>query len=308
MALMKPSGMQFLKKASEMKPEASIKYMLHRHLSTYEPARPLSRIHASALTKEEGFCPRFYVLSDLTKTKPKDEWLTTSENVTFRMGRDSQDAVVHWFADMGKAIGHWKCLGCGTMHEFTLRPEKCKACGIKAFRPEEVRFQSALNGASCGVDMLVGMGEPKLRPVELKTMDKDQFKTLLAPLAEHKLRTNLYLRLIEESPHPWSKNVSTEKATIMYISKGGYGCADPDMAKWGLSDKFSPFKEFTITRDDSQTNDLVARAKAVTDFRAGKVGMPTGICPSALSKRAHFCKLKTTCFSGDHPPKHDWKA
>ena len=300
--------MNYLKKASEFKPEQSIKYLLHRHLSGFDPARPLSRVHASELTKEEGFCPRFYALADVTQAKAKDRWLTTSEEVTFHMGRVLQDSVVNWFADMGKAIGHWKCMGCGTMHEFVTRPEKCKVCGIKAFHPEEVRFQSALNGASCGVDMLVGMGEPKLRPVELKTMDKDQFKALLAPLAEHKLRTNLYLRLIEESPHPWSKNVSTEKATIMYISKGGYGCADPDMAKWGLSDKFSPFKEFTITRDDKQTNDLVARAKAVTDFRAGKVGMPTGICPSALSKRAHFCKLKTTCFSGDHPPKHDWKA
>ena len=298
--------MNFLKKASEFKPDQSIKYLLHRHLSGYDPARPLTRVHASELTKEEGFCPRFYALADVTKEKGKDRWLTTSENVTFHMGRVLQDSVVNWFADMGKAICHWKCVACNHLHEFQTRPVKCDACGVKRFDPVEVRFQSAVTGASCGVDMLLGLGEAKLRPVELKTMDKDQFKTLLAPLAEHKLRTSLYLRLIEESEQPWSNMVSTEKATVFYISKGGYGCADPELKKWGLTEQYSPFKEFTIGRDDKQTDDPSLRAKVVKDFRDGKVGMPKGICPSAMSGRAKYCQFRTVCFSGDHPPAYDW--
>lgn len=300
-------AISFLKKAKDLKPERSIKYLLHQHMSGWDPARSLKVIHASELTKEEGFCPRFYALADVTKYKGKDRWLTTSDRCTFDMGRDLENRVVHAFADMGKAICHWKCVACGTMHEFQTRPLACKTCGVKIFEHKEVRFESAVSGASCGVDMLVALGEPKLRVVELKTMDKEMFKELKAPLAEHRWRTNYYLRIIAESAHNWSKMVSTDSATILYVSKGGYGCADPELAKWGLTDKFSPFKEFEIKRDDALTDMLSARAKVVKDFRDGNVGMPYGICETALSKRAKYCPLKGVCFGGDYPPEYDWK-
>jgi hypothetical protein len=300
-------ALSFAKKMKDMVPTKSLKWMLHNHLSGYEDARPLSRVHASELTKPEGFCPRFYALHDVRKAKPKDRWLSTSEAVTFDMGRKLQDSIVHWFADMGKAIGHWKCQACGRVHEFCKRPDKCTNCFCKGFNPEEVRFLSAANGASCGIDMLVNRDEPKLTPVEIKTMDKEQFKGLVAPLAEHRVRTSLYLRIIEESAHNWSNLVNMKKAIILYTTKGGYGCADPDPKKWGLSDQFSPFKEFEVTRDDSKTDDYAMRAKVVKDFRAGNIGMPCGICPTALVKRAVYCPMKGPCFSGEHPPEYEWQ-
>lgn len=297
----------FLKKAKELKPEVSVKYLLHRYLSGYDKARSLSIIHASELTKPEGLCPRFYALSDVTKTKPKDPWLTASQRMTFQIGRDQENNIVKWFGEMGKAVCHWKCVACGTVHEFQTRPIACQTCGVKVLEPKEVRFQSAVSGASCGVDMLLALGEKKLRPVELKTIDKEEFKNLKAPLAEHRWRTNLYLRIISESDHSWSSMVNSEVATILYVSKGGFGCADPELKKWGLTDQYSPFKEFQIKRDDSQTDDLVARAKAIKDFREGKVGMPCGICTTAMDKRAKMCSLKAVCFSGEYPPEYDWQ-
>ena len=156
--------------------------------------------------------------------------------------------------------------------------------------------------------MLLAMGEPKLRPVEIKTMDKDQFKTLVAPLAEHKLRTTYYLRIIAESDHSWATMVSTERSTILYVSKGGYGCQDDTLKGWGLREQFSPFKEFTVERNDAMTEALDRRAKVVKDFRDGKVGMPHGLCVTALSKRAKFCPQRAACFSGEHPPVYNWKG
>ena len=44
------------------------------------------------------------------------------------------------------------------------------------------------------------------------------------------------------------------------------------------------------------------------EFRAGKVGMPFGICATALVPRAMKCPLRAACFSGEHPPVHDWAA
>lgn len=299
-------AISFLKKAKEMQPKKTAKVLLHQHLSGFEKARSLANIHASDLTKAEGFCPRFVALHDVTGMKPKDEWLTTSEAVTFQMGRDLERNVVLWFAEMGRAVCHWKCVACGTMHYFQTRPQNCTECGVRAFEPKEVRFTSAINSASCGVDMLLAMGGPKLVPYELKTIDKDEFKALKAPLAEHRWRTSLYLRIIAESSHNWANMVDTDQAYILYVSKGGYGCADPELSSLGLSDKFSPFKEFEIKRDDSATDDLTKRAKVVKDFREGKVGMPCGICSSALVKRAAGCPMKAKCFSGEYPAEYDW--
>lgn len=300
-------AIQFLKKAKAYMPDRSVKFLLHQHLSGFDKARSLSVIHASELTKPEGVCPRMYALADVTKYKPKDKWLNASHRMTFQIGRDQERNIVLWFAEMGKAVCHWKCVACGTLHEFQTRPIACTTCGVKVLEPKEVRFESAISGASCGVDMLVALGEKKLRVIELKTMDKEEFKNLKAPLAEHRWRTNFYLRLISESEHSWSNMVRTDVATILYVSKGGFGCADPELKKWGLNEQFSPFKEFEIKRDDKETEEISRRAKVIKDFREGKVGMPCGLCATAMSQRAKYCPFKGPCFSGDYPATYDWK-
>jgi hypothetical protein len=299
-------AMKFLAKIKHPGPEQSVKFLLHQYLNDSEPERTMATVHASELTKPDGFCPRAYALSDVTHQKPGVRWLSTSENMTFALGRAVEKKVVETFADMGKAICHWECLACKHLHQFTSRPFGCQKCSCKAFKPVEVRFQSAVNGASCGIDMLVTLGEGKLRPVELKTMAADEFKSLQAPLAEHRLRTNLYLRLIAESDHNWSNMVATDRALILYISKSAYGCADPSLAAWGLKEKFSPFKEFEVTRDDKETDYLANRAIVVKSFRDGVIGVPAGICPTAMTKRACSCALRIPCFSGAHPATYEW--
>ncbi len=296
----------FAKKFSDMVPKKSLKYMLHHHLGGPQPGRPMKNVHASSLTKAEGFCPRYVALHDATGKKPKDEYLTAADVVTYAMGNDLQHAIIHHFADMGKAISHWKCLACDKLHEFCRRPPKCKNCGCRGFKPEEVRVVSAVSGASCGIDMLVEEGGSKLLPVELKTMQKDQFKGLLAPLAEHRHRTNLYLRIIGESTEPHASLINSQKAKVLYVCKGGY-ISDPELKKWGLSDQFTPFKEYELTRKDADTQTISNLAKVVKDYREKKVGMPCGICPTALVKRALICSMKNVCFSGDHPVEYDWK-
>lgn len=293
--------MAFLRKLKIPPHDKTLKYNLHKHLSRYETARPLKKVHASELTKPEGFCARFYALADLTHYEPKDEFLTTSLSMTYSMGRVLQDFVVNAFADMGKCIGHWRCMACNKLHTFKPRPTACKACGCKGFKPEEVRFESAISGASCGVDMLVNLGFPKLIPVEIKTIKNEDFRKLAGPLAEHKLRTNLYLRLIAESDSDYVAHVDTTQARVIYIDKGAYGIADQTLKVMGLWDQFSPFKEFEIERDDSQTDALVAMAMKVKEFRTTKA-IPKGICASSMAKRASDCHLRKACFSGEFKP------
>ncbi len=295
----------FIKKASELKPKQTAKTFLHNHLSGFDPARSMKTVHASELTKADGFCPRAYALHDVTKIKPKDRWLSTSEAVTFQMGRDLERNVVSWFGDMGRAVCHWRCIVCGTTHLFQLRPAKCSKCGdlwTSRFEPKEVRLESAVTGASCGIDMLLALGGSKLVPYELKTIDKDEFKSLLAPLGEHRERTSLYLRIIAESDTPWAAQIDTSRAYILYVSKGGYGCLDSGLKSSGINEKYSPFKEFEVIRNDALTEEYASAAKVVKDFRDGKIGMPKGICSTALGKRAQNCPFKVPCFDGSYPP------
>ena len=294
-------AMKFLVKVKKPDHAHSVKYLLHQHLNGPEPERPLKNVHASELTKPDGICARAYALSDVTKQKPGNRWLSTSENMTFALGRVIQDLVVDAFADMGKAICHWRCLNCNCLHEFTSRPIACNKCGSKRFRYEEVRFESAVSGASCGVDMLLALGDSKLRPIEIKTMAADQFKPLAAPLAEHRLRTNLYLRIIAESKQSCASLVATDRANVLYVSKSAYGCADPQLKEWGLKEGFSPFKEFVVERNDADTDAIVKPAITVKQFRDGEIGMPKGVCSTAMTKRACSCAFKSACFSGEHP-------
>jgi hypothetical protein len=285
----------------------SLKYLLHRKLSGYIPARPLSRIHASAVTQPD-FCGRFYALSDLTSFEQKPEWLSTSQTVTFEIGKILQDSVLHWLADIGVAIGHWRCISCKSTAFFCRRPAACESCGCRAFKPIEVNFVSNKSGISGSFDCLYNAGGTKLRMVEIKTIDKDQFKTLNAPLPEHKIRTKLYLRLIGETDNVWAERINQEAATVLYISKGGFGVQDFGLAEMGLNDKFSPIKEFVIDRDDAETQIVSDKGTQVSDWRKGTAPMPPRLCKDAMAKEAKWCPLRAVCFSDAFPADTKPKA
>ena len=215
--------MSFFKKMSANLPFKGVKFLLHEHLAGYQKARPHHNIHASALTKTgpDEFCPREYCLLDLLEKVPKDEFVPACSAVTWEMGRMFQDMIVNDLANAGKAVCSWRCVSCGHLHEFCKRPMACASCSCKAFRPVEPRGLSKETGASCGIDVLVDLGLPKLRIVEIKTMLKDDFKNLIAPIAEHKVRTSMYLQIVADTEAPWAQYVDTEAAHILYMCKGG---------------------------------------------------------------------------------------
>jgi hypothetical protein len=268
-----------------------------------EPARSIANLHASEVTKPT-FCPRRLGILSTLNFKAADEKLDLSLDLTYGIGHYVQAQMVQWFADIGIAVGDWKCVACGKLHRFCKRPILCNICSAKRFDQVEVRFVSQVSGVSGGFDMLADMGFSKLRLVEIKTMAPDEFKALKAPLAEHRVRTNLYLRLVEESNHPHKDKIDTSASNVLYASKGGYGCADDGtLKKFGIWDSFSPLKEFVIQKDAVLTAPLSEQAKALTDYRLGKAGMPGRVaaCTDIMSKRAQACEAKVACFGTKHP-------
>ncbi len=158
------------------------------------------------------------------------------------------------------------------------------------------------SGIGGGIDLLVRLpGRAKLLIVEVKTMDKDVFKGLSAPLAEHRERTQLYLRCAAESEHSWADLVDQTEARLLYVSKGGWGAKFKMPLGWGLHDRgWTPFREYTVKRHDAAVQPYVDLATPLWRFlKDGTI--PAGICPSIIAKRANSCNVRDACFSGDYP-------
>lgn len=296
-----------------LKKKVNVGHMIHRRLAGMEPPRAHGTIHASELMKEKEFCPREWALLDLGFGKKKAEFLGTCMRITFDHGRDMEYRLRNeWLRDV--VVGNWECGVCGNDYgKFGKAPKiDCPKCGYKRWEYKEVRLLDPVSGVSGGVDVFVDVGETKLRLVEVKSMDKDMHKALSAPLAEHKFRTSLYLKLAEASEYDASTRINTDEATILYVSKS-YGFKDLSLKEAGIEDDpFSPFKEFPIKRDDSLLVTPLNKATALTKWRvsqavgAAPLGLPCGVCPNALQKRSQQCPVVYQCFSGQFASEITW--
>jgi len=292
------------------KNSVSVKRMVHERLAGMVKARGYKRTHASDTTKPD-FCPREVALLDTMGLTPDDEFIGTALNITFRHGEDNNYLFTDvWMRDA--VVGDWKCGACSNILKFSKYKKTCPDCGCADMTYQEVRFESLKSGVSCGVDAFIDVGASLLLPIELKTIDKDKFKDsktkkeLAAPLAEHKQRTCIYLRTIEESNHPHKHKINTQEAVILYRSKG-HGIKDEAIRDYPFRDDlFSPFKEFFVKRDDSLTSTPIRKAWAVKQFRDNGE-YPEGICNTSFCPKAMACKVSKECFSGKYKITTLWK-
>lgn len=294
-----------LRKKDQESAQDSIRLHLHNALANKQKARPTKRVHASEMWKSDmfgqsgEFCPREYALLDILEKRRPDEYIKTCSQMVFHFGHHVADIVIQALAEKGKAVGHWKCQYCEHLYKFQKRPRECSECEHDKFDYIECRFKSKETDMSCGVDLLVPTLSGKHRIVELKSIKDEEFKKLEAPLQEHKRRTNLYMRIVEDSKGTRSKKINTQEAVVLYVSKGGYGCKDSNLHKEGITDgPFSPFKEFLVKRDDTVTQVKWEHTRTLKEWREGKRPMMKGLCPTRVCGRAQSCSVVEACFSG----------
>lgn len=295
--------MKFVSKINKKREkEDSLLYHLHRTLAGYERARTTKRVHASELYSDfREFCPREVALLDILKKRRPDEFISTATRSTFDFGDMYADWLIDKLADAKLAIGDWECRYCGEMYKFQTRPRTCRECDHHEFKHHEHRFKSKTCGVSCGVDTIRKTKGTKHRAIEIKSILKGEFEKLEGPLHEHKIRTNLYMRIIDDSKDPARKVIDTQTAEIIYICKGGYKRND-DVTKWGFQDdNFSPFKVFLVKREDEKTQEKWDHALRLKEFREGKKGVPLGLCATQWTERAEKCSVCSDCFSGKYP-------
>lgn len=279
----------------------TIPNLLKESLAGYRVARSHRNVHASDLTNSyKQFCPREYALLHAFKESKPDEYIDAAQQVAFDIGECYHDLLRNvWLRD--KAVGDWKCRYCGYTVIFSKRPKiPCSKC--VASNPWEYKeCFLEIEGFTGSVDLVVDLGLPKLEIVEIKSMDKDQFKELKTPLGEHRARTELYLYLwskFEEAnpQHSYAGKVNLDSARVLYISKG-YGVKNEDEGGSIL-----PFREFVIKRNDEEAQKYHQMALSVAKFKADldagvPATLPDRICDTSLTKRAKCCSMAKQCFS-----------
>jgi hypothetical protein len=283
-----------------------LKELLSKSVGGMEDARSVDELHASDLTRSDPeFCPREVVLMRLLGVTRKAQYVQESMRVTWDEGRDKQWRVNNVYL-REYMVGGWKCVRCDERVEWGRDPEMTgkgspECHDGKAHRWEyvepEFRHPSGFTGS---IDGIVQFNSSKLRPLEIKIIKGESaikssapdFRSLVAPLAEHRVRTQLYLRLIAESPDERTSTIDTSQAHVLYVMRG-HGLKGED-------GRISPFKDYVVKRDDPAVERYVRMAYAVSG------DMPSGVCSSALCPRATKCPVVKECFSGKHPPKNYW--
>jgi hypothetical protein len=287
--------MLFLKKTLESKKQRAkgIVSLLDSKLSGFKPSRSYREIHVSMLTDGAGFCPREVALLQLVGKQRKGKYISTALQVAFDNGAALHDLTRNvWLRD--EVVGCWHCPGCGVQVGFSKRPKgRCPKCLRAMWEYREEVFIDPATKVSGSIDFFLDLGEGKLVMCETKSIGKDDFKALRAPLAEHRVRTQTYLTLIARSGRPEVGRIELGYARVLYISKG-YGAKDE------VHGKVIPFREFVVDRNDDVGGAMLAKASPVLEFREGGL-IPQGICPTAYTHRAKGCAVVAECFSGKFP-------
>jgi hypothetical protein len=281
--------MKFLKTAVERSNKlGGVKGLLHREVGGFEPARSKKEIHASDLTKEVEYCPRQIRLMEKLGKKEKDQWIPMTLRLTFDEGTMKQGLLNNKYLK-NFMVGEWRYTGTdahglnmgGWGHCDKSHPE---------FEYREPFFKDPISEAQGSVDALIRLPEQeKLRVTEVKIIATSMYPKLLAPLAEHKLRTQFYLSLIARSDHPHKDEIDFQKASVLYWLRG-HGMKDEH-------GEITPFKEFIVKRDDEAVEYLFSKALALTLSRGNDCALPSQICPHQMCSRAEKCPVSKECFS-----------
>lgn len=266
---------------------------LMKNMQGYEKPRDHKEVHASDVTRSD-FCARQFILLDLTGKTKEPKFIDSALRATFDMGNDVAARVCNEWAGED-AIGHWKCRACQKVKHWGSKPKS--GCSLVEapcdWQYKEVKFFHQSSQISGSIDLFMGLGQQKATLIELKIIKPEEFEKIVAPLAEHKARTQLYLEIIKGSNSAYKDWIDTTQAKVLYVSRG-YGKKNAEV------NKIVPFKEFDVMADSEAAAPYLARGMLVHLSRVNS-SMPTKkLCDSITCSEAKSCSVRAECFSGEH--------
>ena len=286
---------------SKLKAEDPLLWYLNTTISRQDPPRTPCAVHASDVFKQDhSFCARERAISIKNNLSTKQKALSASQGYTFALGEAISEIIVNQFAKNNHAYGFWQCSNCKNLHFLGGQPKICPLCDSRVpHKYVECRFTSKATGIRSSIDMLTDLDadDNMLRVVENKSIEQSKFKTIKAPLAEHRLRTNFYLRNVQESDTTLSKHIHSDYGYIIYATKGfGTKGGLPTGTDWSAS--YSPFKVFKVNRDDSVTDQFLDQPIKFKYWAENKKEpLPKKeICNSIKDERAKECPAAKLCF------------
>lgn len=274
------------KAKAESSKDVSLTEVLIKNLGRKYPERSHQVVHASDVTRED-FCPRQYLLMDACNVSRPDRYISPGLKATFEVGEATALLVVKWLGK--KALGKWVNRKTGETILFGPSPAETTE-EVSNWDYHEVKFFGQSTHISGSLDVIADLGHTKFRAVELKIIKVDDFDKLSAPLAEHRLRTALYLQLIADSANPLRLLMDTETAHILYVSRG-FGKKNPDTGH------ILPFKEFVVHRDDPAIAEFLAKGRTVKECRETKTIPSHKVCPNIAHPTAKSCPVRQQCWA-----------
>lgn len=278
--------------APAVKVKLPLMEVLVKHLSQPRPPRSVLVTHASDLTKE-SWCPRAAALHEASNTEPKAQYHPVGLKVTFENGDLLAEQLrAKWMGQ--RALGKWRCIKCNA-HHTGRKPDFNSPLCLHLWRYEELVFEWPEYEFTGAIDLFADLDHPegKATVVEIKTMNPEDFKSLKAPLAEHRIRTALYLALLERNKASLPFPVDTQTGIVLYISRG-YGTTNPD-----YHNDIIPFREFTVDNRPEDIKDPLDRALVMKKFKAEKK-LPEKTCKESWTEPAKWCSAVAQCFSGKY--------
>jgi hypothetical protein len=169
-------------------------------------------------------CVREYIIGHALQ-KVRKRVTDASMRTVFDIGSGIHTTVQngsHYFRDI--LFGDWACLGCGSVVKLSMRPTcKCPNCGAnpEAFIYREIELM--IGSLSGHPDLYLLMKNSTLRAGEVKSIKKDDFVSLVAPLAMHEYQLTGYIEMTKryiEVFGPLGKiPFDSSRGFLIYVSK-----------------------------------------------------------------------------------------
>jgi len=242
-----------------------------------------SYLHVSDLL---GKCVRKMAISYVYDVAMPSQPIQESLALTFAQGTAIHDHIKSrmFSGHAGKMFGSWSCK-CGDLHTkpslyHKVQNKRCSICGGAPINYNELELRDTELMLVGSPDITLYLDEYRAYyPIEIKSINHEEWKELARPKPDHVLQVLFYWYLLKKLGYPVTTQVS-----ILYVTKGF-------IFK-------SPYKEFIVFPESniSRLDEYLEEARALRDAR-NNVGIPIrSVCATPDTKTAKECHVCNICF------------
>jgi len=215
-------------------------------------------IHVSNLLE---FCPREYALSNKHKVSYNKggSKLALSQLITYEIGNQMHSSVRRVLRQEGYLVD------------------------LPAMHHKDYNHIPVIGHPDAYVKLV---RDKKISIVEIKTMGKDTYDTMVEPEVRDVCQLSLYLWLVENCRMSDGVNetlVSSTKGILLYFCK---------------MHRPVPLKTFLVQRNDAFLKSVTAQLKEVKAYSL-KGTMPQRICNARIAQMARKCTMTEECFESE---------